>query len=237
MIEDACQAIGVRYHGRYAGAIGHAGAFSFNQQKNIKSGEGGAVLTSDERIYARAGMYHDVGSYTRSERFETDEPLFVGVNLRMPELSAAILLPQLKRLSAQMRKRAERRRMIVDELSSVPGLRVSPHNDPANAIGVTVTFDSPTEAERFGASGPGIHRLIDTGRHVYTNWASILDRRTYDERFDPYAWAHRPIEQDAGSCPGTLDILARTCSVSVKPEIPVVALKAIIRRSVRSMAG
>ena len=42
VIEDACQAIGVRYHGRRTGSIGNAGAFSFNQQKNIKSGEGGA---------------------------------------------------------------------------------------------------------------------------------------------------------------------------------------------------
>lgn len=237
VIEDACQAIGVRYHDGYAGAIGHAGAFSFNQQKNIKSGEGGALLTNDERIFARAGMYHDVGSYTRAGRFETDEPLFVGLNLRMPELSAAILLPQLARLENQMRRRAERRRVIVEELSAIEGLRVSPHNDPANAIGITVVFETAQEAQRFGTSGPGIHRLLDTGRHVYTNWASILDRRTYDARFDPYGWAHRPIEQDATSCPNTLDLLARTCSISVKPEVPIVALRAILRRSRRAMRG
>ncbi|HMJ13424.1 MAG TPA: aminotransferase class V-fold PLP-dependent enzyme, partial [Polyangiaceae bacterium] len=61
VIEDACQAVGVTYKGRRVGSIGHVGAFSFNQHKNIQSGEGGAVLTSDPRIHARALMYHDVG--------------------------------------------------------------------------------------------------------------------------------------------------------------------------------
>ena len=99
VIEDASQAVGVSYHGRRVGSIGDAGAFSFTQHKNIKSGEGGALLTNNERIYSRACMYHDVGSYTREGRHKTDEPLFVGVNYRMPELAAAILRPQLNPLS------------------------------------------------------------------------------------------------------------------------------------------
>ena len=58
------------------------------------------MLTNDDRLYARAAMYHDVGSYERTGWVETDEPLFVGVNYRMPELSAAILRPQLRRLDS-----------------------------------------------------------------------------------------------------------------------------------------
>ena len=62
VIEDACQAVGVRYKDRYCGAIGDAGAFSFNAYKNINIGEGGAVITNDDRIFARARKYHDLGS-------------------------------------------------------------------------------------------------------------------------------------------------------------------------------
>lgn len=232
VIEDACQAIGVKYRERRVGSIGLAGAFSFNQHKNIKSGEGGALLTSDARVFARAGMYHDVGSYTREGRFETNEPLFVGLNLRMPELSAAILIPQLARLDRQMARRAARRRMIIDEVADVRNLTVSRHNDPPNAIGLTVEFDDPDRARAF-ATGAGVNRLIDTGRHVYTNWQSILAKRSHDPRLDPYQWAHRPIEYDENTSPTTLDILARSCSISVDPQIPISAIRHIIRRHTR----
>jgi dTDP-4-amino-4,6-dideoxygalactose transaminase len=234
VVEDACQAIGVKYQGRRVGSIGDAGAFSFNQQKNIKCGEGGALLTNDSRLFARAGMYHDVGSYTREGRFDTDEPLFVGVNLRMPELSAAILDTQLARIDRQMARRAARRRVILEELARRPEVRVSPHNDPANAIGITVVFDDVAEAQAF-ARGSGVNRLIETGRHVYTNWQSILGGRSFDPRMDPYQWTRRPIDPGDVDCPNTIDILERTCSISVDPQVPIPMLRRIVRRLVREM--
>ena len=78
VVEDACQAVGVSYKGRRLGTIGEVGAFSFNQYKNLNSGEGGAVITNDDRIFTRARMYHDVGSYTRDYEFEGNEPIFAG---------------------------------------------------------------------------------------------------------------------------------------------------------------
>ncbi|HWL42381.1 MAG TPA: DegT/DnrJ/EryC1/StrS family aminotransferase [Ilumatobacter sp.] len=234
VVEDACQAVGVSYRGRRVGSIGNAGAFSFNQQKNIKCGEGGAVLTNDSRLFARAGMYHDVGTYSREGRFDTDEPLFVGLNLRMPEISAAVLDPQLRRIDKQIAQRQARRRVIVEELSLHPRVRISPHNDPASAVGVSVIFDDPADAQRFGRSR-GVNRLIETGRHVYTNWQSILEKRSFDPRLDPYQWAHRPIDPADADCATTLDILERTCGVSVAPDVPIPVLRQIIRRAVKGL--
>lgn len=232
VIEDACQAIGVRYHGRPVGSIGHIGAFSFNQHKNLKSGEGGAVLTNDRRVFERASMYHDVGSYEREE-FASDEPLFVGVNLRMPELCAAVLRPQLRRLQALIDKLRTHREIVVEALSSSAySCRLGPHNDPDDAVGLVITFDDPEEASRFGQNR-GARRLLDTGRHVYTNWQSIAARRTAHAALDPYAWAARPIEFDEHSCPRTLDILGRTCTVELAPEIPTPAFRLLARRMVR----
>jgi len=127
VIEDACQAVGVKYKGRRVGSIGHAGVFSFQQHKNIEAGEGGGLVTNDERIFTRAGMYHDVGSYTRKDRRQTDEPVFSGMNFRMPELIAALLRPQLKTLDRQLENRKAQRRAIIKRLSA---LTPSRHNDP-----------------------------------------------------------------------------------------------------------
>jgi dTDP-4-amino-4,6-dideoxygalactose transaminase len=237
VVEDASQAIGVRYRGRRTGSIGHAGAFSFNQHKNIKSGEGGAFLTNNPRLYARASMYHDVGSYEREQRFDSDEPIFVGVNYRMPELSAAILRPQLKRLDAQLARRQLHRRIVLDELSaSSHDFTVNRHHDPDNAVGLAITFQDPAEAARFGEAR-GARRLIDTGRHVYTNWQPILAKRSAHPAMSPYTWAPRAIEYGVDDCPNTLDILARTCTVELAPEIPTPAFRVLARRMARSHGG
>lgn len=230
VIEDACQAIGLRYKGRRVGSIGDAGAFSFNQHKNIKSGEGGALITNNERIFARAAMYHDVGHYERSGQAATTEPIFVGVNYRMPELSAAILRPQLKRLDAQLARRRQRRQSLIDALAanSRHGCRVSLHHDPSDAAGLALLFDDPAEAKTFGEL-KGARRLIDTGRHVYTNWQSILSKRSAHPALDPYAWAHRAIDYEDAGCPQTLDFLARTCTVELAPELPTPAFRYVMR--------
>lgn len=234
VIEDASQAIGVRYRGRRVGAIGHAGAFSFNQHKNIKSGEGGALLTSDTKLYARAAMYHDVGSYERDNKLDTDEPVFLGVNYRMPELSAAILSPQLKRLDAQLARRQRLRQIMLDEMASSDyKFTLCPHHDPDNAVGIALSFSDPEEAARFGAA-KGARRLIDTGRHVYTNWQPIMAKSFAHPAMNPHAWAHRPIDYTADSCAATLNILARTCTVELPPEIPVTAFRYLARRIARS---
>lgn len=227
VIEDAAQAVGVRYRGRRVGSIGHLGAFSFNQHKNISSGEGGAIVTGDARLHARAAMYHDVGSYERPGWVET-EALFPGVNQRMPELSAAVLRPQVARLDAQLARRRRRREMVLDLLPVGRGLAVSVHHDPADAVGIAVTFDDPDRATRF-ATRRGARRLIDTGRHVYANWQSVLARRSFHPRFDPHGWAHREVDYGPESCPVTLDVLARTCTVELAPELPTAAFRLIIQ--------
>ncbi len=231
VIEDACQAIGVQYKGRRVGAIGDAGAFSFNQHKNIRSGEGGAVLTNSDQMHARAGMYHDVGSYERAEQFASDEPVFVGINARMPELSAAILRPQLRRLDKQLALRQKRRAMVIERLEELDDrdLRMSPHHDPASAVGVAIAFDDPAKAAAFGET-KGARCLIDTGRHVYTNWKSIISKHPQHPSLDPYSWNDRPIDYDHDTCPRTLEILARTCTVEVAPELPSPVFRVLMKR-------
>lgn len=236
VIEDAAQAFGVMYRGKHVGAIGDAGAFSFNQHKNIKSGEGGALVTSNPRLHARAGMYHDVGSYERDDRFDGEEPLILGMNFRMPELSAAILRTQLRRLDRQIKLRQSRREFVIQELRRhhVPA-EVAKHNDPGNAAGLIVSFENEQLASAFGRAR-GVVRLIESGRHVFTNWESLLAKRTAHPAMNPYAWAHREISYDRESYVSTLHILGRTCTIDLAPEIPMLAYRLLVRDMVKALS-
>lgn len=228
VIEDAAQAAGARYKGRAVGTIGHAGAFSFNQQKNLKSGEGGALLTDDARVYTRAAMFHDVGNYMRGEAQLSDEPLFAGYNLRMSELTSSVLRPQLARLDRLMATRRKRRQQVLDAVSGSVSVTPVPHHDPDAAVGVALRCATPEQATRL-QDLRGVFRLFDTGRHVHTNWEPVLVRRSHHPAIDPYAWAYGSADAaPAVDCPQVLGILQRTCAVTIDPEIPGPAFRRMV---------
>jgi len=233
IVEDACQGVGLTYKGRRVGSIGNVGAFSFNQYKNLNSGEGGAIVTNDDRIYSRALIYHDVGSYTRQHELNSNEPYFAGVNFRVSEVTGAILHAQLPRLDPWIRRMKRRRKIMVDVLSRSKAFRVSPHNDPEDGAGLTILFDRASDAKDFAGSKRGVERLIDTGRHVYTNWIPVMTRRTHDERLNPFNWSRREIDYSEESCPRSLDILSRTCRVSLGPQFPAICSYAFAKLLVK----
>jgi dTDP-4-amino-4,6-dideoxygalactose transaminase len=235
VIEDACQAVGVSYKGRRVGTIGDAGVFSFNQHKNMTAGEGGAVLTSDDRIFSRARIYHDTGAHIRKLEFEDNEPVFAGVNFKVSELVGAVLHAQLPRLDPLLQRLRLRREVMIKCLSQSAKLRISPHNDPPSAVGLSVIFDRSQDAKAF-AMQRGVSRLIDTDRHVYTNWSAILTRRTHDNRMNPYSWAHREISYTTDMCHSTLDILERTCRVELGERYPVAMIRSRAKMLLRSVS-
>ncbi len=226
VVEDACQAVGVTYRGRRVGTIGDVGAFSFNQHKNVTSGEGGAVLTDDPVIAARAAMYHDVGSYIRPREVVGEVPVFIGQNARMPELSSAMLRPQIARIDEQLRRRAHRRRILVEAMESSTSFEgtLVEHRSPDDAVALAVRFDDPATAERF-ARKRGVTRLIDSGRHVFTNWQPIQERRTHHPNVDP--WAGHDVDYSADRYRATLETLERSCTIGVPPQVPATAFRAL----------
>ncbi len=102
VIEDAAQAHGARYRGQRVGSLGDAAAFSFYPTKNLGAfGDAGMVITSDPEIARRLRMLRDGG---QSDRYRHE---LVGVNSRLDELQAAVLLVRLGRLEeANARRRA-----------------------------------------------------------------------------------------------------------------------------------
>ena len=99
VIEDACEAVGAKYNGQYAGTIGNAGVFSFDYGKTITTGEGGLLILQDPDLAIKSRQYHDHGhiNLPNIPRGQ-DRAGITGFNYRMSELNAVIGKVQLKKL-------------------------------------------------------------------------------------------------------------------------------------------
>lgn len=238
VIEDACQAAGARYKDRRVGAIGDIGAFSFNQFKNISIGEGGAIVTDNDSFFARARMYHDIGAVFRGHLDNANMPPIPGVNLKASQIQGAMLNVQLRKLDPMIRRMRRHRDAMVEIMSENPNFQLGPHNDPPNAVGLHVIFDTAEEATAFaGAHKRGVHRVFDSSRHIYTFWQPILQKRVLHPRFDPYAWAGRNIDYAPDMCPASLDILKRTCRISLGENYPLPVMRYLARQMARQSSS
>jgi dTDP-4-amino-4,6-dideoxygalactose transaminase len=219
VIEDACQATGAIYKGRRVGSIGDINAVSFNNYKNLSCGEGGAILTNNKRLFSRAQMYHDPGHFIRGHE-RSDEPLFSCMNMRVSELTGAMLDAQLTRLEPLLSRLKRRHAVMARAFDGAAGVRLSPHHDPENAVGMAVIFDREADAQAFEQLR-GFERLIKTERHVFTNWEVIRSKRWFDPRMNPHQWAKRDIEYRIEDYERTLDILRRTLRVPLGANYPL----------------
>ncbi|HEY7269067.1 MAG TPA: DegT/DnrJ/EryC1/StrS family aminotransferase [Dehalococcoidia bacterium] len=243
VLEDAAQAIGVTYRGRHVGAIGDAGAFSLQLDKNITSGEGGALVTDDWDVYDRAVRYQDQGGqFTTSKgevRDHTSGEPFIGVNLRMNEIAGAIAEVQAGRLPGLIAAMRERAHSIRRRLGDLPVEWRRIPDEAGEGGNVTMFFDTQAIATDFSAAlkAEGIPAgKVYGGRPVYANPA-VLAQRTPWERGAPFASTEFPTERHyyMGMCPRSEDLLARSMSVAIGPKLTDADEEDIVR-AVRKVA-
>ncbi len=230
VLEDACQADGGSYHGRRLGSVGDAGAFSFNFYKLITAGEGGAMVTGDRTIYERALIYHDAGAvaFFGNQLDGITQPLFGGSEFRVSDLTGAILRAQLRRMPGILEDLHRNRDALAERVKSAGKASLAPSNDFAGDCATTLAlrFESAGEcrafAEKCAARGLSLTVPIDTGKHVYTNWTQIMEKRgALHPAMDPYRMeANRGLQTDYAPdmCPATLDYLNRTAYVGIDPD-------------------
>lgn len=95
LIEDAAESLGSFYQGKHTGRFGQLGAFSFNGNKVITAGGGGAIVTDDEALAKQAKHLTTTAKVPHAYKFVHDQ---VGYNYRMPNINAALLVAQLEQL-------------------------------------------------------------------------------------------------------------------------------------------
>lgn len=122
VVEDAAQGVNARYKGKFLGAIGDAGAFSFHDTKNYVSGEGGAFVTNDESIARKAEIIREKGT-NRSNflRGEVDKYTWVdtGSSFILSEILAAVLKYQFQMLDEIQARRKQIHRLYMNGLKDL----------------------------------------------------------------------------------------------------------------------
>lgn len=130
VVEDVAQAHGGTYQGRPLGSWGDVGTFSFCNDKNLSTGEGGLVVTANETILKKAWSQRDHGRDWDASRNAISKPGYkwfrhsFGGNYRMTEVQAAIGRIALRRLPSWLAARRQNAGVLATRLSNIHGLRV-----------------------------------------------------------------------------------------------------------------
>lgn len=132
LIEDAAHSLGTLWNNRKIGTIGAVGCFSFQSYKMVNGGEGGVLLTDDPDIFAKAvfmsGAYeHNWAKHGHPEvpfeKYQNQFPLF---NLRMNNLSAAVIRPQIPLINERVAKGLKNYNYVAEKLNASPLISVPP---------------------------------------------------------------------------------------------------------------
>lgn len=188
LLEDACQAIGAKYKGRYVGTIGDAGTFSMDFVKIITCGEGGAVITNREDVYKKCDEYTDHGHDHLGKDRGADLHPYLGYNFRISELNAAVGVAQVRRLNEFLTLQLRNHNIIFNALKDIEGVTFRTIPDPQGNTGSFLSFFMPAEQMArdaiagFQAAGiSGNFYWYDNNWHYIRKWQHLQNG----------SWMHR----------------------------------------------
>jgi perosamine synthetase len=119
VIEDSCEALGATYNGKQAGTLGEFGVFAFYPNKQITTGEGGVIITNDEKA---ANFMRALRNQGRAPGDTWLQHTHMGYNYRIDEMSAAMGASQMTRLDSILSKREQVAAWYEARLSEIPGV-------------------------------------------------------------------------------------------------------------------
>lgn len=147
LIEDVAQAVGGKFKNKLLGTFGDFGCFSFNQEKTITSGEGGAVITSEKIFYQRALCAHDTcNQFGQTLKNLYQIETFIGLSMRVSEITGAILREQLKKLPQIISKLRENKQTLLNQLRSNENIITAHDSDGDCGTSLHIVCQDPMEA-------------------------------------------------------------------------------------------
>lgn len=232
LISDTAQAPGARYFDAYAGAQADIGGYSLNYHKHIHCGEGGILVTNDDRLADRLRLIRNHAEAV----IRSDDPVelanLLGYNFRLGEIEAAIASVQLTKLKPRVDSRQRAARQLDQALSELPGLAT-----PVVSAGCTHVYYVYGMTLDLKALGVSRQQLVDALRaegvpgivNGYQNLHLLpmfKHKIAYGSKGFPWTspYCSRDIQYGPGTCPVAEELHARTflglnlCMCEYKPQ-------------------
>lgn len=218
VIEDCAQAPGAKYKGHLAGTMGDCAIYSFQESKNMMTGEGGMLITNDSDLAEQARMVRNHGETVIAGEPRKYLSHTIGWNYRMTEIEAAIGIVQLKKLDRQNDGRRELAKHLLDRLPAMPGLRYP--SEPNGIHHVYHVFGMTYDEGLVGVPRKRfIEALVAEGIPVGSGYPRPLyhnpifqDRMAYGKQGCPFTCHlyQGTVSYAKGLCPVAEDLCARS---------------------------
>ena len=218
VISDTAQAPGAMYKGRYAGTLAHVGGYSLNYHKHVHTGEGGILVTDDDRIAGRARLIRNHAEAVVGDKGEADLSNMLGHNFRLGEIECAIGIEQLKKLEALVATRQRAAERLSLGLAQLPGLR-TPVVKPG-CTHVYYMYAMIIDTALLGVSRDRIFQALAaegveglSARYANLHLLPMYQRRiAYGSKGFPWTSdvCHRQVDYSRGICPVAEELQERS---------------------------
>ena len=185
LLEDACQAIGGTFEGKPLGSYGDLGCFSFDYVKTITCGEGGAVITNNEKYKQNADHFSDHGhDHVGNDRGAEAHP-FLGYNYRISELNAAVGVAQIERLDEFLAIQKKNYKILRNTLEGIPEVTFRKVPEGGEESYAFLNFFLPNET-----TAKNVHQALGNGGvdacfywydnnwHYYKKWDHLTNLKS-----------------------------------------------------------
>lgn len=192
-IEDAAHAIGTKYNGKQIGSLADMTCFSFHPVKTITGGEGGAVLTNDQELYAKLvlarthGITHDE-CLVEEDLYEGPwcyDEISIGYNYRITDFQAALIVNQMRKLEKFIRRRKEIVKTYDDAFAQLPEIiiqREIPESDTCRHLYIIrLDLDKLTCTRKEFYDAMGAENVQCQIHYIPVYWFSYYKRLGYEK--------------------------------------------------------
>jgi aminotransferase in exopolysaccharide biosynthesis len=175
LVEDAAESLGSFYRGKHTGTFGLLSVTSFNGNKTITTGGGGAILTNDQSLAKRAKHLTTTAKKTHQWEYDHDE---IGYNYRMPNINAALGCAQLEKLNEKLEKKRELFTRYQEAFRSISGVNLvhEPQNCQSNYWLQTILLE-----EHYSQF---IERILESSNYLQIStrpsWKLINELKIYE---------------------------------------------------------